>query len=108
MTVGELQDILSQHDKDMPVGLVDAGTDDLQKANYSISKADFFVEDYVKEEGGEVAGKGLFLSFENKRAPDIFNLSPKEIREHQKSLDKYLSYTPYSTGFTNLTHYGKE
>lgn len=66
MNIKDLKDFIKDLPDEMPFGLMDLTTDDFHDGNYSISEEDLIIEDYVKEEEGEVQGKMLFLTFENK------------------------------------------
>lgn len=66
MNIKELKEVIKDLPDEMVVGLFDFTTDDFYDCNYSLNKEDFFVEDYVTEEDNEVAGKMLFIGFENK------------------------------------------
>jgi len=66
MNIKELKEIIKDLPDEMPFGLWDSTTDNFSDLNYSVSKDDFMIEDYVKEEYGEPKGKMLFLCFENK------------------------------------------
>ena len=65
MKVKELKAFLNDLPDEMPVGLLDMTTDSFEDANYVINEEDLLIEDCVTEEGGEIAGKMLFIMFEN-------------------------------------------
>jgi Golgi nucleoside diphosphatase len=64
MRVKELKEIIKDLPDEMPVGLIDATTDDTDDMNYSLSKDNFDVGDCVNEYE-EIVGKMLFIYFEN-------------------------------------------
>lgn len=66
MKIKELKEIIQDLPDEMPVGLIDATTDDFYDMNYGLSKEQFNIDDYVSEEDGEIKGKMLFIYFENK------------------------------------------
>lgn len=66
MNIKELKEIIKDLPDDMPVGLIDATTDDFSDMNYPLEKKHFAIDDYVKEEGGDIEGQMLFIYFENK------------------------------------------
>lgn len=66
MKVKDLKSIIQDLPDEMPVGLMDMTTDSFHDSNYGLSDENFFIEDYVAEEDGEIEGKMLFIGFENK------------------------------------------
>lgn len=66
MNIKELKEIIKDLPDEMLFGLLDLTTDDFYECNYPISKNNFEIDDYVKEEESESQGKMLFLTFENK------------------------------------------
>lgn len=70
MTIKELKQCIADLPDEMPVGLMDETTDDFYALNYTITKENFVVDDYVKEEDGEIEGKMLFITFGNKLNPN--------------------------------------
>lgn len=66
----DLQDkinkLIDKLPNDMPVGLLDTTTDDFSSINYGLKPDQFWIDDYVKEEDGDIQGKMLFIHFENK------------------------------------------
>ena len=66
MKIKELKEIIQDLSDEMYVGLMDYTTDDMHDCNYSLTKDDFLIEYYIEEENGEIAGKMLFIGFENK------------------------------------------
>lgn len=65
VTVKEVTEFLAKLPPGMPVGLIDLSTDNCIDSNYPLTIENFFVEDYVEEEGGEVKGKMVFIGFKN-------------------------------------------
>ena len=65
MNVKKLKKFIENLPDEMPVGLMDTTTDDFTDMNYPVREHNLMVEDCVKEEGGEVVGKMLFITFEN-------------------------------------------
>ena len=71
MKIKELKELIKDLPDDMNFGLIDLTTDDTDDMNYSVSKDDFNVEDCYDNDSdsetyGEIKGKMLFLTFENK------------------------------------------
>ena len=68
MKVGEFKKYLEENNisDDMPMGLLDMGSDDIWETNYSLEPQ---ILDSVDEDG-EDAGKKIFFIFTNKRAED--------------------------------------
>lgn len=65
MTVKDLKEYLKDKPDEMPIGLLDLTTDDFGHCNYPVNKDNLLIEDYVRDEGEEIAGKMLFITFEN-------------------------------------------
>jgi len=65
MNVKELKEFLKDLPDEMPVGLLDMTTDDFTDCNYPVNKDNLIIDDCVKEEGEDVSGKMLFITFEN-------------------------------------------
>lgn len=64
MNIKELKEFIKDLPDDMPVGLLDLTTDSTDDANYPIYKENLLIEDcYNSDE--ELAGKMLFITFEN-------------------------------------------
>jgi hypothetical protein len=72
MNIGQLKAFIKEKNlpDDMPIGLLDLSTDDYTDGNYSITNENLLIEDYVKEEDGDVKGKMLFITFENSLNPN--------------------------------------
>lgn len=72
MTIGELKQFIEKNNlpDNMSVGLIDTSTDDFDSLNYNIKEENLIVEDYVSEPEGEIEGKMLFITFENKLNPN--------------------------------------
>lgn len=72
MNIGELKAFINDNNlpDEMPVGLLDLSTDDFTHGNYPVTKDTLLIEDYVKEEDGDVEGKMLFITFENSLNPN--------------------------------------
>lgn len=65
MNIKELKEFIKDLPDKMPVGLIDMTTDDFTDMNYPVKEENLLIEDYVKEEGGDIEGKMLFITFEN-------------------------------------------
>ncbi|BFP39525.1 hypothetical protein FGF1_03700 [Flavobacteriaceae bacterium GF1] len=68
MKVKDLKNYLETLPEDMPIGLLDLTTDDVDDANYPINESTLSIEDYVNFEvdKNEILGKMLFFTFKNK------------------------------------------
>lgn len=67
LTIGEFKKFIEDNNlpDEMPMGLWDLSTDDFTDGNYPLSEDQLLIEDYVKEEDGDIQGKMLFITFEN-------------------------------------------
>ena len=68
MNVKQLKEFIKDLPDEMPVGIIDLTTDDVDYANYPINEDTLWIDDYVNMEESEmeVKGKMLFFTFENK------------------------------------------
>lgn len=66
MIIKDLKEIIKNLPDEMPVGLFDITTDDVDDCNYPIERENFEVMDCVNQYEEETGVKGLFIVFENK------------------------------------------
>lgn len=70
-TVKDLKGIIKDLPDDMPVALLDTSTDDFYDSTYTLSREDFEIDDWIKEEDQEEpSGVALFITFDNKLNPN--------------------------------------
>lgn len=69
MEIKDLKGFIENLPDDMPVGLLDITTDDDEQINYPLSADNLLIEDCTDNDG-EIAGKMLFICFENKLCDD--------------------------------------
>lgn len=70
MTKGDLVKLIEHLPDNMPVGLVDLSTDDIDESNYRLTPESFSVE-YVEDPAtGQQFGKALLITFVNKLNPN--------------------------------------
>jgi hypothetical protein len=71
MTLGEFRKLTQDLPDDMPFQLLDITTDDDYASNYAIKEENVSVSDYTADlDEGEVAGKAIYICFENKLNPN--------------------------------------
>lgn len=66
--IKDLKQFIKKLPDDMPIGLLDTGSDNMNDTNYPLNGE---VLEYVKEGGGPIAGNMLFFTFENKRVENL-------------------------------------
>lgn len=68
MNIGQFKKYIEDNNlpDEMPMGILDLTTDDVDESNYPISEKTLHVDDYVSfDEPDEIKGKMLFFTFEN-------------------------------------------
>ncbi|MFO0447628.1 MAG: hypothetical protein ACK52I_02870 [Pseudomonadota bacterium] len=73
MNVGELKKYLADLPDEMPIGILDLSTDDIDDGNYKFTHDSLMVEEGVDASGDPLEKDVLFITFHNK-------LNPKPIK----------------------------